>query len=687
MAKRSKRPAPGMTDVAAALKERQGKVKLGEGDMWRTRMAIATEVRDKRAIKYDSNERAYYGELFTESERKMAVAAQSFLYECNLALPTISAQRQRVVPRIPWHSLEPTREISPLDEARMRTAEMTLNFFFRHPLMNYASRMNQIHLMGELGLGACEVYFSPDEGEDPERDRSEETGKIEADIDPETGLDTLESPSGDPLMTDDGEFVQRGRGKIVIDTRNPLEYFGTRNYHWNQMLVDPEGDEDPTSLGWISTNFSMRLDDALRNKAFNKATKEEIRSAGKSVLERLKDKRSMIRRSPIGAEYGAPSNASTYGASPEDEDFIRITGQRIWDARKRTCIYMVDGMQDVAGKLDYPGWVGHSPITFYKLEDKIGSFYPQTAFEHGLPYLQAYARFWATLMNHLKRFKRKYGATPTAFVTEEQESHLLDPTDGLVVKLRDKNALWPIEDAYLDPSIYQMMERAEQNWYRIMGSAAEFLGVPGSDSATQASIIDRRGVGREDEKRVRLINCFQEVSNKMLANIQANLPTPIAVRIAGEDGQMWKKIVGRADLGGIGLYETVINISEMQPYSLQGQFQSLMGFLQILGPDAFAASPDFTEEFFKSGLIHNPVIAKQFTEYATLMLAQRMAGGGGAENGNGGGKSGESKGGYKPTGQGVEGGATTAGRSAGREQRQAPNTLLGPGNTPPPGGQ
>ena len=665
MASRRKQPT-----VSDALKERRVSRKTDELKKWEARIQYAEQECEERYKVYDENERAYYGRIMPNSHESVTLRNTAFLksyeIEINKLLPVLASQRERILPRIPWSRLNPQKPQNRIEQAQMRAAEMSLNFLLRAPRMGYHQSASLLLLGASLGIGALEVCNATDEGVDPEKDKEEATGEFTVEIDDETNMEVLEIEGGDPLMTEDGDFVRRGR-KIVLDLRDPLDYFDIRYVHWQDLRFDPEGGNKPEELDWLATKFSLRLDEALANPIFATADKEEMKRAARSVI--AKRPRDIIRPP-------RPYEDQRLHSSGKDDDFLRVTGWRCWHASKRQVVYIVDGMADVASKYEYPGWIGHSPISFLKFYEKFGTFLPQTEVEFALPSLRSYSLFMQTLLNHLKRFKRKYGATPNAFEKPEERDSFLDPIDGSVITVRSEKDLWAIEDAYLDPAIYQMMERSKMDFFEIMGSAPEFVGAAQSTSATQSAIIDRRGVGREEEKREMLARTMEDVSDKMLANLQHNLPRELAVRIVGPDGRHWKKVVNRPDIQG--RFKSWIDLTELEPHNQAQETQKMLGFLQIMGPEVAFTSEAFTRQFFKNMAWNDPNIQQDFVQLATLLFAQRLFGGGGEKKPATGG---ETKGGAKPTGQGPEEGATTEGRSQGRTQREF-NTLLGPGSTP-----
>lgn len=672
-----KKPLGDGAAIAAALKERSTRNQTGEQKKWEARIRAAEEAgREPHAV-YDECRDAHEGNILSKSasvkEKRLFSQLRNYNIEVNKLMPVLASQRERIVPRIPWFKLNPTRAQTPAEQLQMQTAEMVQNFFFRAPRMNFKRNMRVTFLGASLGYSAIEVCYTPDEGEEPEKDKKEELGEITATIDAE-GNEILEVEGGSPLMREDGSFVRRGR-KLVLDLRDPLDYFDIRAHSWDTLILDHEGTQEPEDMRFIGTRFVMPLEKALKNPIFRTTDKNALRSAAKTLQKRT------IRdhiRPPRPYE-----EVQGYGT----DDFLRVEGIRIWDAENREVLYYVEGLPDIAAKFEYPGWVDHSPIKLLFFNERLGSIYPQTEASQALPLLRAYSIFWCTLVNHLKRFKRKYGMTPTAFKNAAQQDMLLDPTDGLILQLANKNSLWPIDDAYLDPAIYKMMEQAILDFFEIMGSSPEFVGVAQSTSATQSAIIDRRGVGREQEKREIMKDFLEEVSDTMMANLQHNLPREIAVQITGPSGVEWKQVVARPGIQG--RFKSWVDLQELEPSSPASDWQKQQAMVALFGPSALA-QPTIAKSIGHTLAPNDPNIQRELQQLGEIYLAVETAkiagggGGGGGQNGNGKGgnqpPTGTTQGAAKPTGQGPEGNSGTEGRSRGREQR----TLLGAGSSERP---
>jgi hypothetical protein len=175
-----------------------------------------------------------------------------------------------------------------------------------------------------------------------------------------------------------------------------------------------------------------------------------------------------------------------------------------------------------------------------------------------------------------------------------------------------KNAVVPLEDATSIP-IYQMASQALND---STDAGLSTAGHQAADSATQSAILDRRGVGREDEKREILARTLESLGDKVLSCLQANLPKEIAIRIAGPDGRTWRKTVSRPDIQG--QFKNWIDIIEMSPWGQSPQAQEMLALLNLVGPEMALASEDFSQDFFRTLSRHNPNIAADFTEMALL---------------------------------------------------------------------
>jgi hypothetical protein len=653
-----------------------------EVKIWEQRIDLGVREAKDYMLDFAANACAYVGKPWSEVENQtdaIMAALKSYSISVNRTLPSVAAQNAQLMPRIPWFRLSSNKPGA--DEEAMKAAEGVLNFMNNTDKMSYLMHSRLMLLGAQIGVGYRKVTYTPEEGIEPD-DGEAQYGEIEALPDSQGQL-KIDVKGGIPYTDPKtGEWQLRKGGKILLDNRNPADYFKNDWKDWRDMVHDPEGGNDLADHSWVAERRSWTVEEFKANKMFRGIDRRDVEYAAVSLLHdpQPAEKRKRLDTSQRGAsKYG-------YDYSPPEIDLLRVWGYEVWDIRNREVLYLVDGLDKVAAKLSYPGWVDVSPYTILKFNEVPGEFYPYPEITPSRALAKAYNMFWSMLLNHLRRFNRKYVAEQGVFTDPQQKEAFKDPEDGVVVEVTNVNGVVPVLDAPLDPAIYKMMDQAIADQSEIQGTSPEARGIAQSGSATQAALIDRRSTSRENDKRAIFGGALKRNAKIMLDCLQANLDQTMAYRILGPDGKMWDNVVSRADI--IGDWDTNIDLTELEPHDIAQEKRDTAAMLQILTPSIAFLSPTFTKKFFEVWNWNDPQIAKEFTEIAEFMAAGgpravQGAGGPGAE-----GQGPPARGGAKPVGQGKEEGRTTEGRSIGRGERGRGGgvggpTLLGPGNTPP----
>lgn len=676
-------------ELAKAISERRVRVKTDELKIWEQRIDFGR--RESQDFQEDCarNLLAYIGKNWEDTglaAEEIAVALRNYTLHVNRILPSLASQNAQIMPRIPWFMVRARRALGATGTNR-ETAEAVLNYTLNNPRMNYLQHTRLFLLGGHLGYGAKKTTYTPDEGVDPERNKNEPMyGRLTEEYDEKTGEIVFDVEGGTPRLDDDGNWMVRSGGRILLETRNPADYFKSEWKDFRDFVHDPEGGNDIFDHAWIAERRSWTVEEFRANTLFRNVDKRDIEHAAYSLIaagpsnvpQRMG--RSDIDRAELrawGTNYDAP-----------ELDLMRLWGYEVWNCYKQEVIYIVDGLDDVAAKVSYPGWIDHSPYTFCKFNEVLGEWYPHPSVNDARALSRAYNIFWGMLLNHLRRFNRKYLMAVGAFADPKERETMKDGEDGVCVEVTDLNGIKPLEEAPLDPSIYKMMDQAIADQAEVLSSPPESRGIAQSGSATQAALIDRRSSSRENDYRMLFGTALKHDAKLMLDCLQANLDTPMAFAIAGPQGQQWEGEATRADI--VGDFETDVEMSDLEPHDVGQEKRDATALVQILTPQLAFMSPLFTRKFFKLWNWNEPEIAEEFVAITSFLAAGggQAAAGGPAQPAQDGATSGEARGGAKMTGRGQEEGNTTEGRSVGRGLRgrgESP-TLLGKGNTPPANG-
>lgn len=655
--------------VAEAIAERRkARVKTDEVRIWDERIALSLRESSHYYEQWQRNLLYYVGQQEGYYNEKEAIRLRQSLLIVNRLMPALAAQNARLMPRIPWFRMEPDAPVGDNDESKLEALESATNFILRLPRAMFLQNIRLMILGAHLGIGCLKATYTPDEGKDPEEGKKPQYGELTVDEDPLTGGISADIQGGEPLLDDDGNLQVRAGNKVLLDTRNPADYFHLDWVDWRDLRFDPEGGNNVYQHRWHAQRINWPVDEFKANPLFDSSLRADAVELAQHIAN------DVWREKRLGGLGNQKVRQSyTEGTmAPDEADMLRVWGYQIWDAKNLEVIYHVDGADKLAGKYAYPGWCENIiyPYSWLKFHEVPGESWPYTETEAAIPLARSYNISRSQKMNHVRRYNRKYISRKKALDAANKEM-LKDPEDGIVIEATDPNSIKPLEDAPLDPSIYNDMDRDIFDFSEIMSSPPEARGIAQSGSATQAAIVERRSTSREDDKRLLVATAIEIAVDALKECLQANLDSSMAVRIAGPQGTIFQGHVGRPE---IAISATPhVEMSEMEPYDESQERVAYAGLLQQIGPELAFQSPEFSKEFFRVWMPHNKKVAAELTKIVTQVATQpavappEAAGGGGT-----------SPGGYKPPGQGPEQGNTTEGRSQGRTLRTLGGSVPGP---------
>lgn len=661
--------------VNEVLEERsRSRRKTKDVRFWEERLRFAKRVAEPYMDEYGKNLDYYVGKQqpvyqSTKATRGMVPnQAMENMLVVNRILPSLASQNAQIAWRVPWWAVSSrTPSAAPQDEVYRENSEYLLNYALSRPQNDILLQMRLGLTSAELALAGWKVCWTPDEGIDPEEGKEEVLGELVEEQDPTTGEVRVDIEGGVPKINPKtGKPIRRGRNKFVLDTRDIGDYLKTPWIDWRDCCFDPEGSNSFYSHNWFGERFSWDYDDFMSNPLFT--NKDEIGDAAHYLEDdysgNWKDLR-LFRASSTFQRRSAPGYLQ--------RDKMRIWGWQVWDFKLRRVLYMVDGHDRLVGDEAIPRWVDFSPYVWLKFNEVPGEWWAYPDVTPARPLAADYNISRSQVMNHRRRFNRKYGYLKGQVDQAEMEK-LKNPDDGTFFEWKKVDAVKPLIDAPIDDALYRDMDRAILDMSEIIGSSPEARGVADSDTATQAAIIERHGTSRENDKRQTMARSLGDVGRIALNALQANLKEPIPVRILGPQGTHWQGVVGQADITGD--FESTVDLTELEPHDKKSDRQDLLALTQILGPETVLLSPTMLKRLLTSFRQYDPAVVQELHEIGVMM--QMLNHQGASPSGGGG----ESRGGAKPSGQGPEGGNATEGRSEGRQARPRQFGVIGGGGVP-----
>jgi len=151
---------------------------------------------------------------------------------------------------------------------------------------------------------------------------------------------------------------------------------------------------------------------------------------------------------------------------------------------------------------------------------------------------------------HRRRAIRRYQCVAGTFPDDDEKDKLSSGEDCEVITVTRADGLKPVDDAPLDRSIDLDVMQIKEDFREISGVASEERGVPQSETATQANIIDVRGRLRESYSRMIVGNWLARIANKALHTIVDNMPPTLWIK-ANVDETAPDYELQSAEVGGL----------------------------------------------------------------------------------------------------------------------------------------
>lgn len=386
--------------------------------------------------------------------------------------------------------------------------------------------------------------------------------------------------AGNPITGEDElPMVDENTGELIMEPETiPVnERYCIDRIHPDDFLWDEDAGPSDKSWKWQAQRIVMTLDEARKNPLFSKAALKELegKEAGSDEEQKTRTER----------KKGGDIPAKTDNINPEkpEEKVTNVTMWEIYEWQKGTWTVIAEGGKTpLVNDQKVPPGIEKSPFEVLRFTLRDDSPYPIPPVSMGLDPQKEFNLSRSRILTHRKRFNRKYQATGQWDETEL--SKLTTGDDGTVIKSDVPGSeVKPIQDAPLDQWNYHEVNLLNNDLIELLGgSSDESRGIAGADSATQASILDKRLDMKEGDSMSMVVDFAKGIARKLDQLVQAHITGDEAVRIAGPEGEFWQ-VVKSDDYQEInGEFEYDVNVGATIPKMPQMERASLMAFLQVV---------------------------------------------------------------------------------------------------------
>lgn len=193
---------------------------------------------------------------------------------------------------------------------------------------------------------------------------------------------------------------------------------------------------------------------------------------------------------------------------------------------------------------------------------------------------------------HRKRFNRMFQALAGAFASEEEKAKWAEGEDGTLLEVTRDEAIKPIADAPLDPTVVRNIPQTKEDFREISGISGEERGVAEAETATQANIIQLQSRVRESFGRVQVAQWLSKIGTIMLETIReymslpfwikvnVDLNSPDATQEALRVGYLWQQIEGE-NLGDMN-FDISVDVESLSPVAEESERNSWLQMLTVI---------------------------------------------------------------------------------------------------------
>lgn len=362
--------------------------------------------------------------------------------------------------------------------------------------------------------------------------------------------------AGEPIKGEDGKQLKGDDGeKLVYPDYIPVnERYEIDRIHPCDFLFDEDAGPLEGSWGWLAHHTSMKKSEALEDSRYKRSAVRSIKP--KSRQDKKKENVGLI---------GTVTQMLTGRPDKDDDEWVDIW--EIYDLKKHSFMAIAEDADDllIAPKGCPPGIEKHPfEVLRFMLQDD--SPYPIPPVFNALDPQKEYSLSRSRRVTHRKRFNRKYEAVVTKFEDPDTEIPKLESgEDGTVLRVLATGSVLPIEDAPLDQQEMIELQMMNNDFVEVFGTPGASRGVADADSATEASILDKRLEVREGDKLSMVVDMITGTAKKLDQLVQAHIDRDEAVKITGPQGEFWQT-VKKDDYKEIdGEFEYSVNTGASQP--------------------------------------------------------------------------------------------------------------------------
>ncbi len=451
----------------------------------------------------------YRGKQFDSLSNEDRIAVNISFSTVNVIAPSISVNH----PKITVNARKPSAA------AQAEIAEAVTNYWWRHYYVRpqFRRAVKDFLIIGH-GWLKCGYKYS-------EKVAVQQAPQPIDNV-PLAGVDQTTAPNdqGDQTMTAvEGEREETNADPIssemvVVETDRPF----VERLSPFDVFVDPDatGIDDAR---WIAQRIRRLVSDVKADNRFDLAARKQV---GAAMQDRLTH--------PAGATTPRRIDKDTNLEYVDIWEFYDIPGEKM-------CVFAEGADKFLVKPQPMPYSFGH-PFVMIRNYDIPDYFYPMGDLEALEPLQRELNATRTQMMNHRKKYSRKYLYKESAFDPKGRKALESDEDNALVPVVSDEplgNAVAPFPTVMTPPEFYNHTG-AIMNDVNTISAVSEYMRGGAPDirrTATEAAITQDAANARAADKLATIEEAISEVAKRLVALAQQFMTGEQVARIQDQDGQ------------------------------------------------------------------------------------------------------------------------------------------------------
>lgn len=344
---------------------------------------------------------------------------------------------------------------------------------------------------------------------------------------------------------------------------------------------------------------------------------------------------------PKNFDIGTSGYSSTYDWDEERKgealaEFARTSRTvkcwNIWDNVSKTKKLILDKTEDVIYEEDFE----YCPLTTLRWILRTSGWYPIPPVFSWLSSQHEINESREQQRAYRRRFTRKFQVRHEAIDPMELEKFATGE-DGTIVTVKMENAIQPIQNPDVGPSLENALVIAKDDFNIVSGTSSEARGQADRTTATQAKIVDARSNIRESSEKLDFGEFCCDGARNILIAAKENLVGGMWIKLSADPsenflgevqamGAQYKYVTSQEIDDGYD-FTIAVDILNNTPQAQAERKQAFIEFISLLTKfPQIALSPKLIREAARSCNFNNEALISEFQKTALMqMVAQQQA--------------------------------------------------------------